>query len=251
MGGPRCQARGTTQADWRQGHSAYQYGQQESHHLHRLRRHSDVAALKPTNIGVPSFRDSEREYLEVAVLTVQFRPNAKVPRLLELIHRAIPYPLLLVASFHDEGKASLSVSVAHKRFNQGEAGKFVLDEILTTSAIELDALPSASAQCFMAAMSLSNQPNKDLYALYQGWADCIIGLAIAGIVGRFVLPASPEQTKEMRTFMQNRALLLSELSNLRSQAIKEKQMNRLVVLNLSIKRLESQLVANQSVLFAP
>jgi hypothetical protein len=207
-----------------------------------------VAALKPTNIGVPVYRDSEREYLEVAVLTVQFRPNAKVTRLLELIHRAIPYPVLLVALFHDVDKALVGVTAAHKRFNQNEAGKFVVDEVLATSAIAPDAPPSASVQGFLAAMGLSHQPNRDLFALYQGWVDCIVGLAVAGVAGRFVRPISPEQTQQMRAIMQNRAHLLGELSALRSEACKEKQMNRLVELNLSIKRLESQLAANQSAL---
>jgi len=33
-----------------------------------------VAALKPTNIGVPAFEDVVRQYLEIAVLTVELRP---------------------------------------------------------------------------------------------------------------------------------------------------------------------------------
>jgi hypothetical protein len=49
-----------------------------------------VAAIKPTNIAVPAFRDDAREYLEIAVLTATFRSAAKPTRLLELIHRAIP-----------------------------------------------------------------------------------------------------------------------------------------------------------------
>ena len=49
------------------------------------------AALKPTNIGVPIFRNEEREYLEIALLTVTLRSAAKPNRLIELIHRAIPY----------------------------------------------------------------------------------------------------------------------------------------------------------------
>ena len=36
-----------------------------------------VAALKPTNIGVPAFEDAVRQYLEIAVLTVELRPAAK------------------------------------------------------------------------------------------------------------------------------------------------------------------------------
>src|ERR1022692_3442231 len=69
------------------------------------------AALKPANLGVPAFRDGEREYLEIAVITVMFRPTAKPVRLIELIHRAIPYPVLLISKFGD----TASVSVAHKR----------------------------------------------------------------------------------------------------------------------------------------
>ena len=55
-----------------------------------------LAALKPATIGVPEFRDEEREYLEIAVLAAELRPTAKAARLAELIHRAIPYPVLLV-----------------------------------------------------------------------------------------------------------------------------------------------------------
>lgn len=207
-----------------------------------------VAALKPNNIGVPVFKDNEREYLEVAILTVQFRPDAKVTRLLELIHRAIPYPVLLIASFHDSGKASVCISAAHKRFSQSEAGKFVVEEMLSTPAIHTDALSSTNVDDFIATVGLSNQPSIDLFALYQGWIDCIVGLSVADLAGRFVRPSSPEQTQQMRTFMKNRIELQNELSALRSQASKEKQMNRLVELNLSIKRLESQLAANQSML---
>jgi hypothetical protein len=209
-----------------------------------------VAALKPTNIGVPVFRNDEREYLEVAVLTVGFRPNAKVARLIELIHRAIPYPVLLMASFSEADKTYLGMSTAHKRFNQNEVGKFVVDEVLATSAIALDELSAASIQDFLHALDLSAQPNRDLFALYKGWVDCILGLAIAQVAGRFVLPTSPEHTRQMRELMQTRSHLLIELSALRSQANKEKQINRLVELNISIKCLKSQLAANQSALIA-
>ena len=49
-----------------------------------------VAVLKPTIIGVPIFCDDVREYLEIAVLSVELRPAAKPFRLVELIHRAVP-----------------------------------------------------------------------------------------------------------------------------------------------------------------
>jgi hypothetical protein len=41
---------------------------------------------------------------------------------------------------------------------------------------------------------------------------------------------------------------MEELSALRTQAAKEKQMNRLVELNLKIKRLETELASNHTAL---
>lgn len=77
-----------------------------------------VAALKPTTIGVAAYRDDAREYLEIAVLRVMLRAAAKVGRLIELVHRAVPYPVLLVA---EQGERAL-LSLAHKRWSQGEGG---------------------------------------------------------------------------------------------------------------------------------
>ena len=207
-----------------------------------------VAALKPTNIAVPAFRDAEREYLEVAVLTVVFRHHAKVARLTELIHRAIPYPVLLVSSFLEGDTVSIAVSVAHKRFAQNEAGKFVIDEVLTTGPVTVDAVAPGPVRAFLDSIALSKLPIRDMFALYQGWMDAIVGLTVATITGRFTLPDSPEQTHRMRESVAKHLQILDELSALRTQATKEKQMNRLVDLNTKIKRLELQLTANQSAL---
>ncbi len=207
-----------------------------------------VAALKPTNIAVPAYRDAEHEYLEVAVLTAVFRQNAKVARLTELIHRAVPYPVLLVSSFRDGDTDSIAVSAAHKRFAQNEAGKYVVDEILTTAPMALDAVLPAATQAFLGSLALSGLPTRDLFQFYQGWIDGIVGFAAARITGRFALPESPEQTSRMRESVGIHLQTLDELSALRKQAGTEKQMNRLVELNTKIKRLELQLTANQSTL---
>ena len=207
-----------------------------------------IAALKPTNIGVPLFRDAEREYLEVAILTVNYRTKAKVARLTELIHRAIPYPVLLVSSFIESDSACVAVSAAHKRFAQNEAGKVVVDEILATIPIGLDTIQTATAKAFLDTMALSKQPTRDLFALYQGWMDGIVGFMASSITGRFALPDSAEQTGQMRDRIAQHSSLMEELSALRTQAAKEKQMNRLVELNLKIKRLETELASNHTAL---
>ena len=121
-----------------------------------------LAALKPTNIGVPAFEDEVRQYLEIAVLTVELRPAAKPSRLIELLHRAIPYPLVLAIG---QGGA-VSLSLAHKRWSQGEAGKVVIEEVRQTE-VNPDALTPQEAE-FLVSLAVSRLPSRDLYILYDG-----------------------------------------------------------------------------------
>lgn len=197
-----------------------------------------VAALKPTNCGVPIYRDEVREYLEIAVLTANLRAAAKPARLSELIHRAIPYPVVLVAS---QGETS-GLSLAHKRWSQGEGGKTVLDGDMTV-AIFADEGAASIERDFLAAMALAGQPRVDMRALYQGWIDCVMALAVARITGAFALPASAEHAAAWREGLDAHARLQRELVGLRARAVRERQINRRVDLNLEIKRVEAELAA--------
>ena len=133
-----------------------------------------LAALKPTTIGVPAYRDDMREYLEIAVLRLTPRIGAKMTRIVELIHRAIPYPALLLA----EQDARPGISAAHKRWSQGEAGKTVLEGDIVS--IEWDAERDArSCATFRDGLALGRQPRATLYALYQGWIDTLLALRAA------------------------------------------------------------------------
>jgi hypothetical protein len=195
-----------------------------------------IAALKPTNIGVPVFRDNVREYLEIVVLTAALRESAKQARLVELLHRAIPYPVVLVAGYG----GAVSVSLAHKRWSQGETGKVVIEKLRRTAAFNPDA-PTAEEASFLGSLALSHLPTRDLFALYQGWLDRVAALEAAQITGAFAPPDSTGGSTELHDGLEAHARLQRDLVALRAQAAKEKQINRRVQLNLEIKRLEAEL----------
>ncbi len=202
-----------------------------------------VAALKPMNIAVPAFRDDVREYLEIAVLTAALRAGAKPTRLIELIHRAIPYPLVLVAAHGD----TVSLSLAHKRWSQGKTGRLVIEDLHRTAPFRPDA-PKAEEALFLASLAVSSLPNRDLFTLYQGWLDRAAALAVAKITGTFSLPDSADRASALRDGLYTHARLQRDLAALRAQADKEKQLNRRVELNLEIKRLEAHLAATAKAL---
>jgi hypothetical protein len=187
-----------------------------------------VAALKPTNIGVPAFDDAVRQYLEIAVLTVELRRAARPPRLIELIHRAIPYPLVLVTE-HSE---SVSLSLAHKRWSQGEAGKVVIDEV-RLAALNPDSASTQEA-AFLDSISVSRLPSQDLFTLYDGILARLAALETSRITGAFAPPDSPEQASVLLEDLDRHARLQRDRDVLRVRAKKEKQMNRRVELRESI-----------------
>ena len=201
-----------------------------------------VAALKPNNIGVPAFKDATREYLEVSVLTAELRATAKAPRLIELIHRAIPYPLLLVSAHN----GSVALSMANKRWSQGEGGKVVIEDVRQIP-LNTDA-PSPEETAFLENMGVSRLPARDLFALYGGWLDRLAALEAARITGSFRLPESPERAAVVTECLGMHTRLKRDLAILRARADKEKQLNRRVELNTEIKRLEAELAATQKTL---
>lgn len=234
-----------------------------------------VAALKPETIGVPSYRDEVREYLEIAVLALSLRAQAKVSRLVELLHRAVPYPVLLVVEQTrgaglacaprggqrgDEERASasgrsplsgdgteVSLSLAHKRHSQGEGGKVVVEEIHHSEPFRLEA-PDPVQKSFLESLALSQFPSRDLFSLYQAWIDRLTALQAAQWRGAWKVPETPEQAAALRGSLEACTRIQRELASIRARAAKESQMNRRVALNLEIRRLETELKTLQQTL---
>jgi len=193
-----------------------------------------VAALKPATIGVTEYRDDVREYLEIAVLHLKLRVATRTRRLVELVHRAVPYPLLLAA---EQGERA-QLSLGHKRWSQGEAGKTVLDgEVISAEWNRVGEDPHDAT--FLAALALGQQPRVSMYALYQGWVDTVLALQAARRTGVFAPPGSPDSAATRREALQECARLEAEIARLRSAAAKEKQMARQLELTLELKRVEA------------
>jgi hypothetical protein len=197
-----------------------------------------IAALKPTTVGVPLYRDDAREYLEIAVLSTGLRTEGNASRLVELIHRAIPYPVVLVA---EQGER-LSLSLAHKRWSQGEAAATVLDGEVVS--VDIAAIANGdSVQAFRSALALTCQPRAHLFALYQGWMDALIALLAARLTGVFKPAESPAKAAARQRALCEYARLDAEITRLRAAAAKERQVARQVELNLELKRVERERAA--------
>ncbi len=76
-----------------------------------------LAALKPQTVGIAAAPDGSAP--ELLVIGVDLRPNAQAERIVERIHKAMPYPLLVI----EAGPSGQRASVGRKRpAARGEAG---------------------------------------------------------------------------------------------------------------------------------
>lgn len=203
-----------------------------------------LAALKPANCGVPGYRDAQREYVEVAVLHLILRADARAGRLAELLHRAVPHPTLLLIS----QRGAMQLSLSHKRWAQNEAGKVVLDDELVSVDIGVS---DSQVSEFLAAMAIPQQPRSNLYGLYQGWIDTLQAFQIAQRTGRFHIAESQADASARHYVLQTCIELEAKIAALRSKALKERQIARQVEVNMQINRLQIELSAAQAKLQTP
>lgn len=187
-----------------------------------------VAALKPENIAVPAYKDEQREYLEIAVLSLELRPGAKAAnRIQELVHRAIPYPVLLIT----QTDSGVMLSVGHKRASLGEKNTVVLESLVQAQAKE---------EALLSAMAVSRQPKKNLFAFYQGWLACIQAAKVVGISGQYAPALTLKGQEEQRGILEEYERIEAEITGLAAQAKKEKQVAKLVALNERIALLRQK-----------
>ncbi len=193
-----------------------------------------VGVLKPTTTGILEYFDEAKEYLEIAVLQFKLRTGAKADRLMELVHRAVPYPVVLMTE-HD-GK--VSISAAHKRWSQSEADRIVLEEEVVVAEWE-SGIENTHLEEFSYALNFEHQPHSNFLRLYDGWMDTMIAFNVAALTGQFTIYADSRKATARRDALRECSRLELEMLRLRTIAKKEKQIARQIELNMELKRVEA------------
>jgi hypothetical protein len=134
----------------------------------------------------------------------------------ELVHRAVPYPLLLVT---EQGRTA-GLSAAHKRWSQGEAGKTVLEGDVVVAVVGRGVGRRIRWPAFRDALALGKQPRTTLHALYQGWIDTLLALQAARVTGAFAVAANAQHAAARRDALQECVRLDAEIARLRANAAK-------------------------------
>lgn len=192
--------------------------------------------LKPNTIPIQAYEDDQREYQEVALLQVDLKTQKRIGRIAEVMHRAIPYPLIIVFAFG----TTCAISLAHKRFSQSEKGAIVAEEFIITNWIDLSA-PTPVQQAFLGSLAISTLPYTHFFALYSALMDRLIAVECARLSGEYRLESAAAKLQNRREQLAVCHELEVRIAEYKAAIKKETQFNRQVELNTQIKQLEQRL----------
>lgn len=194
--------------------------------------------LKPGTINIAPYRDTIREYLEVAVLQVELNSPNRMARIAHFVNRSIPYPLVLLFTMDDEHGTSIAVSLADKRINQSDKEKWVLEDSMNSGWINL-ASQSGHESEFLSSLKITALPFTDFWRFYQALMDHVIAINCANHNGVFnpVVATSASQRDDRLEKLRELEKLDTQKSEIASKLRKEKQIGRQVELNTKIKKI--------------
>jgi len=194
--------------------------------------------LKPNTISIQAYEDNQREYHEIAILQVNLKAVNRTNRIAEIIHCAIPYPLIVVFTY----KTLCTLSLAHKRFSQAEKGAIVAEDFTITDWIDLST-PTTMQEAFLDSLTVSALPHTHFFAFYSAFTDRLVALDCARLTDEYRLESTATKSQVRRDQLAACHELEIQIVGHKAAIMKETQFNRKVELNMKMKELEKQLQA--------
>jgi hypothetical protein len=193
------------------------------------------AVLRADNVKVPVYADEQRRVDDIAVVHAELSESASsadVTRLVELLHRSMPRPLILFLTSPRDGEL-LSLALTHVNLGDPDRATSVVDRSLVVPLSNI--LPGA--------LRLDNLDGSDLWTLYRDL------VRVAAADGH---PASVSlNTEEALDLRGQLAALRSELAVVTRDAKREKSQAGRISLNTRARMLRQQMDTVTDSLFSP
>lgn len=189
-------------------------------------------SLNKKNMGIDSYKDEVKDYLEVEIINIVLKEDKKLNRIADIVMRVIPYPMILIFEFR--GKIQLFVS--HQSESLVDSSKITLDEIISTDWILLDDMDKIDEILFE-NLKLDKLNYSNFYKFYDSIVQKIIKYNGSKSVGCDI-NLSVEEIKRINDEITS---LENEIKTKKAAIKKETQFNRKVELNIEVKGLECEI----------
>jgi len=194
--------------------------------------------LNPENANINLYLTEDISYNEVIIVIASIAHDnfeADHVKVAELIHKHIPYPILLCV-YND---IQMVWSTFNKRINQKDTNKRIIDKRYFTEIIPLQN-KMALHNDFLNSLAFSDLRKTNLYELYNSYTERIFALQASVLNSTFIVRTQSRTQKDM-LLLESIAKLQQEIENLSNTAKKETQLNKQVNLNLQIQNKRSEM----------
>ncbi|MEL7737494.1 DUF4391 domain-containing protein [Citromicrobium bathyomarinum] len=146
------------------------------------------ATLSPATIGVAAGADNERPVPAVQLLALTAREQP-TQRLLTMVHRSIPVPIILLTQLPADTGTRVSVAPLRKAERVGD--KMVVERLIVSP--DLTDAGAQATEAFIASLALPRLPQVSLSVLYAGLIERVEALEVATLTDSpFRLVDDPE-----------------------------------------------------------
>lgn len=195
-----------------------------------------LVSLSPTTVGIAAEPDGDKPVTEVQLLSLAARTEA-TQALLTIIHRAIPYPIILVTQ---SPSGVVRLSLAPLRRAERLHDRMVIEQLAIAPGLSLPL--DEAAHEFLSSLDLSGLPRTDLGTLYEGLAHRLDAFSAARLSGKdFRLPRSSAEAEARREGLSRYAHLESEWASACAASRKEKRLAIQVALAEQARILKNEL----------
>ncbi len=148
-----------------------------------------LSVCNQNTLNVPKHIAEERRYEEIYWLTVSYKSTKQMERMSKIIHNALPNPVVMI---NIDGHDLVHFSTAHKRLNQVDDSKAVLDTIIMSPWISLNNL-NEEQERMLTRLSFDRLNYRNLYDFYDSVHGAIQMSSLIDIINAY---PRPEQAKE-------------------------------------------------------
>ena len=188
-----------------------------------------ITLLKPETIKIPSFKDEQVKYLEIALIEVLLIKEDKKETITEIINKSIQYPIVLFLKYKDK----LHISLCEKRMDKIKGDNNIIEDILILEDIENY---KKLEDYYISLMYLDNI---DLYKYYLDLYRKTYALKLSKDLGIFE-EIIEKDFLDIREIYTNIETIDKRIIRLKNKIREEDAINRRVEFNVSLKKEEKK-----------
>lgn len=195
--------------------------------------------LTPTTINIQAFINEEYHFEGVMFVTVSLKEGAAekdIKVLEEVIHGALPHPVVLTFSFQNK----ILLSTCMKRLSKVNKSNVVLETMHRTDWIT-DVSDNPIVSAFLQSLQLLNLNFSNFYEFYKDIDMAVEAFENTNTIGIFKIIKEDVQREAQQALIQQIHEMEQSITRFKTAIKKETQFNKKVEINITVQKLIKEL----------